>query len=403
MHTRVVPETPPMQRKLNIALVVDAIEKGGVETYLFNLQRYFQDSGHCATIVACRRRGAWWDVAKSLGINCVCVPRSRFISKVGHVRKVGKFLTDQAYDCIFLNHSRYGQASLGMLPQHVVAIPVIHNDHDPIYKLACSNATAWNIAIGVSPKVTNNANRILPDKPMQTIFHGVPSPAVASIHNRVMLDGTVKMLFVGHILHGPKGVLYLPEIVKGCIDKGINVSLTIVGDGNSLDSLKNRIQQARLSDRVAIVGSLSPDCVYQEMLAHHVLLMPSHFEGFGLVAVEAQACGCVPIASKLPGITDQTIDDGRTGMLVNVGDIDAFVTCIEKFSKDPLLWRTLSQNGLSRVERQFSIVAMGRAYLKVIHEALLGKYPLQMERKQSPQIDTSLFTWRDYIPYLALR
>jgi glycosyltransferase involved in cell wall biosynthesis len=392
-----------MNSGLNIALVVDAIEIGGVETYLFSLGRYFKDAGHHVTIVVCARRGEWWEKAKSLGISCVCLHLSRSLSGVSHARKIGRFLAGQPYDCILLNHSKYGQASLGMLPENVIAIPVIHNDVNSVYNLACSNSKAWNIAIGVSPKLTRTAKTLLPDKTIETVPNGVRSPAYIAFKERDMLEGKIKMMFVGRISHSHKGVFYLPEIVRGCIDRGIDLSMTIVGDGGSLDSLKRRIWQARISDRVAMVGVLSQDGVYQKMLEHHILLMPSHYEGFGLVALEAQACGCVPIASRLPGITDQTIDNGRTGMLVNVGDIDAFVTCIDKLYKNPLLWHTMSEQGHSKIEREASIEVMGKAYLQIIGMALLGKYPLKIERKQSPQIDKSLFTWRDYVPIAALR
>lgn len=392
-----------MNRKLNIALVVDAIEIGGVETYLFCLQRYFEDNGHRATLVACSRKGDWWDLAQSLGVRCVNVPRSRIFSRVNHAKKVGQFLVDQFFDCVLLNHTRYGQASIGMLPQHVIAIPIIHNDHESIYALACSNSMAWNIAVGVSPKVTDTATRLFPGNQITTISNGVRVPPVAMINKREGLQGTLKMLFVGRVVHDQKGVLYLPKIVGGCLAKNMDVVLTIVGEGDSLNELKKVIDRSGLSDRVRTVGVLSPDHVYEQLLEYNVLLMPSKCEGFGLVAVEAQACGCVPIASRLPGITDQTIDHGRTGLLADVGDIDGFVACIEKIYKDPLLWQTLSNNGIARVRRIFSSEAMGEAYLHLIHDALQGKYPLQRERKEMPPVDLSFFSWRDYIPYLTLR
>lgn len=392
-----------MNRTLNIALAVDEIGRGGVETFLFRLQRYFQDDGHHVTIVACARRGEWWDTARSLGISCICLPLSRSFSGVSHARKVGKYLAGQPYDCILLNHSKYGQASLGMLPQHVIAMPVIHNDNNSVYNTACYNSEAWNVAVGVAPKVTQTAKRLLPGKPIVTVLHGIQSPAIEAFSNRATLDGKIKVLFVGRISHSHKGVFYLPEIIRSCRSLSIDVSLTIVGDGGDIDSLRDRILKSRISDSVTIRGVLPQDHVYREMLNHHILLMPSHFEGFGLVALEAQACGCVPILSRLPGITDVTIEDGHSGMLVDVGDVDGYVTCIESLYRNPMLWHAMSENGHSRIENEFSIEIMGSAYMQIIREALLGKYPLQIERKHSPHIDKSLFTWRDYVPNVAVR
>lgn len=56
---------------------------------------------------------------------------------------------------------------------------------------------------------------------------------------------------------------------------------------------------------------------------------PGHFEGFGLVAVEAAAAGSVVIASRLDGFTDSVID-GETGLLVSPGDATAWVEAIER-------------------------------------------------------------------------
>ena len=341
-----------MNKTLNIALVVDAIERGGVETFLFRLQRYFQDAGHRVTIVCCARKGAWWDRAESLGIKCVCLPKKGISTCASHATKIGKYLASQSYDCILLNHSRYAQASLGLLPEHVIAIPIIHNDCDSVYATVCSNSEAWNVAIGVAPKVTQTAKRLLPGKPIETVLHGIQSPAIEAFSNRATLDGKIKMLFVGQISHNHKGVYYLPEIIRGCLELGINASLTIVGDGGDLDSLRDRILESRISDSVTIRGVLPPEQIYREMLNHHILLMPSHFEGFPLVALEAQACGCVPILSRLPGITDVTIEEGHSGMLVDVGDVDGFVTCIESLYKNPMLWHAMSENGHLRVKHE---------------------------------------------------
>jgi len=52
------------------------------------------------------------------------------------------------------------------------------------------------------------------------------------------------------------------------------------------------------------------------------LLMPSELESFGLAALEAMACKVPPIATRVGGVPE-LIDDGETGLLYNVGDVDA--------------------------------------------------------------------------------
>ena len=81
--------------------------------------------------------------------------------------------------------------------------------------------------------------------------------------------------------------------------------------------LEQLIVAEGLGHLVEMRGSQPIEAVYQAMQAHHVLLLPSIFEGFPLVIVEAQANGCVPVASHLAGITDMAIEDGVSGLLLD--------------------------------------------------------------------------------------
>jgi glycosyltransferase involved in cell wall biosynthesis len=382
---------------LKIAFAVDAIGCGGVETFLFRLHQFLNDAGHEITLVACARRGDWWDTAVSLGIECACLPLAESRNPIQHAKKVGAYIADRSFDCVLLNHSVFAQASLGMLPDHSVAAPVIHNDADHVYKLACSNPEAWNFGVAVSPKASQIARDLVPGKTMGTIPHGVPLPATDSLNCRERIGDQLKLLFVGRLSHWQKGIFYLPRILRDCLNRGINSSLTIVGEGYDAVSLRDEFVALGVSEAVSLNGAMSPETIYQEMLEHHILLMPSHFEGLGLVALEAQACGCVPIVSRLPGVTDVSVIDGHTGMLVDVGNVEGFVGGVEKLYRNPALWASMGKNGHDRVEREFSVDAMGAGYLQLINDAIDGKYPLRTPRSRLPKIDTSLFSRRDRI------
>jgi glycosyltransferase involved in cell wall biosynthesis len=315
---------------------------------------------------------------------------------------VGTYFAKQAYDCVLLNNSRYAQASLGMLADGTIAIPVIHNNEDVVYRIAFANPKAWNAAVAVSPKTFQIASTRLPGKVVKTILHGVPSPTEEMFDNRDRLTTPVRLLFVGRIHHKHKGVLYLPEILRACLDHGIELRLTVIGEGHDMAKLRMKLKTAGVLDAVIFKGTIAPESIYGEMLKHHILLMPSHFEGFPIVPLEAQACGCVPIVSYLPSITDFTVINGTTGLLVDVGDIDGFARCVEKLVKDPMLWCSFSSSGHDRIKHEFSISGMGEAYMRVIRGAIDGRYPLRTPRSHIPRIDMSLFTWRDRVPAVAI-
>jgi len=71
----------------------------------------------------------------------------------------------------------------------------------------------------------------------------------------------------------------------------------------------------------------------------HVLLMPSEMESFGLVALEAMACGVVPVATRVGGVPE-LITDGEDGFLERVGDIDGQAQRVLSLLTDEQLhWR----------------------------------------------------------------
>jgi len=66
-----------------------------------------------------------------------------------------------------------------------------------------------------------------------------------------------------------------------------------------------------------------------------IYVFPSRYEGFGLSLVEAMACGCVPVASAIHGVTDTIVDDGGTGRLFPIGDWQRAADCIVRLTADP--------------------------------------------------------------------
>jgi hypothetical protein len=85
-----------------------------------------------------------------------------------------------------------------------------------------------------------------------------------------------------------------------------------------------------------------------------------------------------------------------------VGDIDSFVKSIEKLFRNPVLWSDMSASGHTRTKKNFSVESMGFAYLEIMQKALNGSYGLIRGEKWA-QLDSSLLTWRDFVPNIARR
>lgn len=370
-----------MSRKVRIALVTQAMRMGGVETYLLRLGRYLQGAGCEVEIVTAAQRGEWFDRIAEWDIPARAITKHRWANPLLHTINVGRRLAHERYDVIFLNHAKFAQRAIGFLPDSTIVIPVLHNDLENIYHVGLAHPGAWNAAVAVSDRVYELAHDREPDRPIIQIPYGVQMPETAAWQARRGFKRPLRLLFVGRLAHAHKGVKFLPQILHACTLRGLDVSLTIAGDGEDREVVLQEIAHYGMQDRTRYLGAVPPERVYELLLDSHVLLLPSFYEGLPIILLEAQACGCVPVASRLEGISDQAVADGKTGSLVAVGQIAGFVEAIATLYENPALWQQWSRSAHQRIADGFSVEVMGRAYRELIDDARAGRYPLPQSRK----------------------
>jgi glycosyltransferase involved in cell wall biosynthesis len=204
-------------------------------------------------------------------------------------------------------------------------------------------------------------------------------------------------VYVGRIDQSQKGVFYLPDILRGCIDRGIDVTLSVAGDGPDLDELRGRLASSGVLDIVEFIGRVPETAVHDVMMDHHVLVLPAFYEGFGKVVAEAMSCGCVPVSSRVSG-PDEYVEHGRTGFLAEVGAVDEFVDSIGRLFGDQQLWESMSQAARCSAEQTFGMKVSGSRYVGLIRDALDGRYPLAQPRTKLAGVDLSQFSKGDYFP-----
>jgi len=381
---------------MRIGLIVPWLEAGGVETFLFRLAAFLTGRNHDVEIIATECEGAWFSKARERGFRCTCYPEAEAFSVRAQAALVGRKLAARNFDVCLLNHARMAQASLAMLNDRTIAIPVIHNDHPSVYAVGCANNGAWNVAVGVSHKVSRQTKAMVVERPVVEIPYGVelrllPPPCAAG-------SKPFRIAFVGRLLHAHKGVLLLPDILADCRKRGADVRLSIVGDGEDRELLEQKLCMMGLTEHVEFHGLLAPEEVGKRLVQFDVLIMPSFFEGLGIVLLEAMACGCVPVVSKLEGVTDRVVMDGETGFLASSGDSRSFADAIERLYLQPELRRRMSEAARGAIERNYSVETMGAAYLDLFARAMGGGYALPKSRRIQPSLDTSLFRPKEWFP-----
>lgn len=148
----------------------------------------------------------------------------------------------------------------------------------------------------------------------------------------------------------------------------------IMSSADCLEDLKKRFD---LPDLVLFLGSQAQDTLPYYYSAAEVCVIPSRYESFGMVALEAMACGTPVIASRVGGLTF-TVQDGITGFLVPERDPKALAAKLKLILSDPELRDQMGRQALAAAQR-FSwgeiadrIVAL---YERVRREAVASPRP----------------------------
>jgi D-inositol-3-phosphate glycosyltransferase len=162
------------------------------------------------------------------------------------------------------------------------------------------------------------------------------------------------------------------------LDHRQNLRLLIVGgDGSEtaeFRSLQELTQNLGLENSVTFTGRVDHNDLPHYYSAADMLVLPSHTESFGLVGLEALACG-TPVISTRVGAMDQIIRSNENGFLVNSADPRSLAEGIELFMpqvRDGFLSRAQIRNSVIEYSWEKVAAAMADAYLGAIQRAYPG-------------------------------
>lgn len=183
------------------------------------------------------------------------------------------------------------------------------------------------------------------------------------------------ILFVGRI-EPLKGVDTLLRAIALCRQKGdlpADLCLSIIGGDPSdgahnenveMERLKRLCAELGMGDLVAFLGAKDQDSLHWYYSAAEVVVMPSHYESFGMVALEAMACGTPVVASGVGGLAF-LVRDGETGYTVPDRDPEALCDCLGSLISRPELRQ--------RLGRQAADHAQNYAW-PIVAEKIVGVY-----------------------------
>ncbi|MDO8463546.1 MAG: glycosyltransferase [bacterium] len=243
---------------------------------------------------------------------------------------------------------------------HVVSTE--HNvnlDEGPVKRMVKRRlAQRTDRIIAVSDAVRAHSVRVdrIPLERFVIIPNGVDTKRFHPVAERPR-DGA-RLLSVGRLVP-QKGHDVLLEAFVLLRDASPRMHLTIVGDGSQRHELEALARTFRITDRVRFLG------MQRDLPVHYqradILVLPSRWEGFGIAAIEASACGIPVIASGVGGLREAIVD-GETGILVPPEDPKALADAIRDLADDRPRRMFLGHAGRRHVERTFTIERVVERY-----------------------------------------
>lgn len=142
-------------------------------------------------------------------------------------------------------------------------------------------------------------------------------------------------------------------------------------DAAEFSRIVRRVDDLGLTNRTTFLGRVDSSRLAAVYSAADICVIPSHYESFGLVAIESMGCGTPVVASRVGGL-QYAVQDGESGYLVAPRDPEAFARACSKVIADPGLRQRLSARGVQRVHHAFTWEAVAAQldtlYLKIRQE-----------------------------------
>ncbi len=353
-------------------------EAGGMNVYVWELARYLGRRGHKVDIFTRRQHSELPDVVSweaNVRVVHVTAGPEAPVAKEAVYRLLPQFLqgvaafqqdTGEPYDLV---HSHYWLSGwVGQVLQGLWGIPhvvMFHSlgeaknrarvsEHEPIHRL------------DVEREVAHSADRVIcasqDEMELLARLYAAPPGAVAVVPCGVDLETFRPMdklevrrwlglnsepivLFVGRI-EPLKGIDILLRAVAQ-LGEDIHFCLVIVGGDETAQTEKMELEELAaelgIAGRVTFVAAVDHDMLPLFYNAADICVVPSYYESFGLVALEAMACGTPVVASRVGGLQG-TVRDSETGYLIPWRCPEPFAERLELLLENEELRRNLGQS-----------------------------------------------------------
>lgn len=373
---------------------ITSLGRGGIENWLMSVLRAL-DAETCRVDFLCKgdRMGEMAPEALELGAAIYHVPMGlrpfRFVKKSREIIRAG------GYDIVHNHLEAY--SALPVLAAKKLGVPVVSSFHNIEFepqtslarhpaarplrrvfagagiKYALRNSDA---VTGCSQAVIDRLSLICRDLQAKSrvIYYGidtVPKSARARAEARKRMgvpDDVPLLMHIGRFVE-QKNHEALLRVFGKVRDAVPHAMLVLIGDGPLRANIESLAEKLGIIDAILFLGTRSDAKALLD--GCDIFLFPSLYEGFGLVALEANAAGIPVVGSKVSGI-EEAVEDGATGMLFPPGDIEGMSGACIRLIHDQDMRTSYGERGLERAKRLFPTQSSLSALLETYHRVLEG-------------------------------
>ncbi len=293
------------------------------------------------------------------------------------------------YDLIHDNQS----LSWGMLKLQDMGLPLVSTIHHPItsdLRIALNAARGWrerllirrwHSFLTMQKKVVKQLRNIVTvsDCSRQDIARdfGLQPSGISLVHNGICTDtfhpmpeierNPLRLMSICSADAPLKGLKYLLKAYAKLLDKYPDLELLLISKPNPGGKTEQLVKKLGIEDKVQFVNGVSTERMVQYYAEAAIAVCPSVYEGFGLPAGEAMACG-MPIVSTNGGALPEVVGDA--GVIVPTKDVDALASAIDELLQDPARREELGQKAKARIEEHFCWHVCARQMTDYYHEVL---------------------------------
>ena len=192
-------------------------------------------------------------------------------------------------------------------------------------------------------------------------------PQVNFENNYKVTQGPVKLLYLSNLIKG-KGILLLINAVEKLVASGYSIMLRVVGSEGDLSysDLKKLVNEKKLETVVELVGPKFGDEKYTEFRNADVFILPSNYDTFGLVLLEALQFGVPCISTNIGGIPD--VLGGGRGIVMNEISSEAVYLAVKQLLDNPEQRRRMSTLGYDYFKSHFTVNVFEKKLFNILDQ-----------------------------------